>query len=227
MSQAGATCHRTYGAARQWAQWLSSISNSCLVLRSLRTGRTVLVQYGKEPERLAAGSDPMNSPCCPTINSPKPPGEQSLSYKSDPEVGISLIDRFTARTLSFLEGVGPGSEATLADLFATYKWVALLPHVYTPCSFATCSPWHTSSRWGSATPAAVVTTARKLCASVPPCVSVTAGLSHDWQAASVLRFFVGNGRALPALAVARLQVRGVGGAVLVPVHQHLPRPQRH
>ncbi|KAG2491252.1 hypothetical protein HYH03_010459 [Edaphochlamys debaryana] len=55
-------------------------------------------------------------------------GEQSLSYKSDPELGISLIDRFTYQTLAFFESIGIDSNATLQDLFNTYSYDLMLSH---------------------------------------------------------------------------------------------------
>ena len=48
-------------------------------------------------------------------------GESSYSYLTDYDVGLSLVDRFTYATLSFFEGVGPHSNATLRDLFGVYR----------------------------------------------------------------------------------------------------------
>ena len=46
-------------------------------------------------------------------------GEPSWSFAQDSRVGLSLVDRFTHFCLLFLERVGPASEATLHQLFAT------------------------------------------------------------------------------------------------------------
>ncbi|KAL3138470.1 hypothetical protein ABBQ32_006261 [Trebouxia sp. C0010 RCD-2024] len=43
-------------------------------------------------------------------------GEDSLSHHVDYDVGLSIIDRFTYYLLEFLQGVGPGSKATMQDL---------------------------------------------------------------------------------------------------------------
>ncbi|EFJ48837.1 hypothetical protein VOLCADRAFT_60020 [Volvox carteri f. nagariensis] len=55
-------------------------------------------------------------------------GQQSLSFKSDPELGLSLIDRFTYQTLAFFENIEYNSTATLADLLQTYRCVACASH---------------------------------------------------------------------------------------------------
>ncbi|GIL63627.1 hypothetical protein Vafri_17666 [Volvox africanus] len=54
--------------------------------------------------------------------------EQSLSFKSDPELGMSLIDRFTYQTLAFFESIDIKSAATLADLFGTYSYEFMQSH---------------------------------------------------------------------------------------------------
>ena len=46
-------------------------------------------------------------------------GEPSWSFAQDSRVGLSLVDRFTHFCLQFLERVGPASDATLKQLFAT------------------------------------------------------------------------------------------------------------
>jgi glycosylphosphatidylinositol transamidase (GPIT) subunit GPI8 len=52
-------------------------------------------------------------------------GESSYSYRTDFDVGLSLVDRFTYATLAFFErGVaGVGAEATMRDLFGAYSCV--------------------------------------------------------------------------------------------------------
>lgn len=46
-----------------------------------------------------------------------------MSFKSDPELGLSLIDRFTYQTLAFFENMDISSNEKLSDLFKTYRWV--------------------------------------------------------------------------------------------------------
>ncbi len=58
---------------------------------------------------------------CDALCSWRPSGQQSLSYKSDSELGLSLIDRFTYQTLAFFEDIDIKSTMTLADLFNTYR----------------------------------------------------------------------------------------------------------
>lgn len=48
-------------------------------------------------------------------------GESSYSYLTDSDVGLSLVDRFTYATLEFFEGVDIHSQATLRQLFDTYR----------------------------------------------------------------------------------------------------------
>lgn len=43
-------------------------------------------------------------------------GEDSLSHHVDYHVGLSIIDRFTYYLLEFLQGIRPGSKATMQDL---------------------------------------------------------------------------------------------------------------
>ncbi|CAG0920587.1 unnamed protein product [Notodromas monacha] len=43
-------------------------------------------------------------------------GEDSLSHHVDPDIGVYIIDRYTYYLLEFLEGLGPGSNQSLADL---------------------------------------------------------------------------------------------------------------
>jgi len=52
-------------------------------------------------------------------------GENSYSHHSDPETGVSVIDRFTYYTLEFCERVRIDSNATLADLFSYYSFSKL------------------------------------------------------------------------------------------------------
>lgn len=49
--------------------------------------------------------------------------ESSYSYRTDMDVGLSLIDRFTWSTLDFFEKVDINSHLTLGDLVKIYKWV--------------------------------------------------------------------------------------------------------
>jgi hypothetical protein len=53
-------------------------------------------------------------------------GESSYSYLTDQDVGLSLVDRFTYSTLDFFERVDIHSQATLQQLFDTYRWAAPL-----------------------------------------------------------------------------------------------------
>ncbi|PNH06692.1 GPI-anchor transamidase [Tetrabaena socialis] len=55
-------------------------------------------------------------------------GQQSLSHKSDGELGLSLIDRFTYQTLAFFERMDISSTATLDDLFRTYSYDLMESH---------------------------------------------------------------------------------------------------
>lgn len=48
-------------------------------------------------------------------------GESSYAFKTDPSVGVSLIDRFTLATLRFLEGMDIHSKATVRDLLESYE----------------------------------------------------------------------------------------------------------
>jgi len=48
-------------------------------------------------------------------------GESSYSYLTDMDIGLSLIDRFTAASLDFFERVGTHSSATIDQLFKIYK----------------------------------------------------------------------------------------------------------
>eukprot|EP00198_Chlamydomonas_reinhardtii_P008214 XP_001697551.1 predicted protein [Chlamydomonas reinhardtii] len=55
-------------------------------------------------------------------------GQQSLSFKSDPELGLSLIDRFTYQTLAFFENMDISSNEKLSDLFKTYSYDLMESH---------------------------------------------------------------------------------------------------
>eukprot|EP00727_Mastigamoeba_balamuthi_P000930 m51a1_g10834 putative phosphatidylinositol glycan (387) ;mRNA; f:43077-44697 len=53
-------------------------------------------------------------------------GESSYSYRSDTDLGLSVIDRFTFHTLQFFEQrVARNSTATLGELMATYDYSKL------------------------------------------------------------------------------------------------------
>ncbi|GAM21224.1 hypothetical protein SAMD00019534_043990, partial [Acytostelium subglobosum LB1] len=54
-------------------------------------------------------------------------GENSYSHHSDPELGLSVIDRFTYNTLEFFENVDPHN-VSLLQLFNSYDFKSLLSH---------------------------------------------------------------------------------------------------
>ncbi|KAJ1675094.1 glycosylphosphatidylinositol anchor biosynthesis, partial [Spiromyces aspiralis] len=47
-------------------------------------------------------------------------GQNSYSYFHDPELGLTVVDRFTYVNLKYFEGVGMQSTKTFADLFSSY-----------------------------------------------------------------------------------------------------------
>ena len=51
---------------------------------------------------------------------PRPAGESSYSHHNDPQVGLSVIDRFTHVTLDFFEAVSMESNVSLDDLVHAY-----------------------------------------------------------------------------------------------------------
>ncbi|GIL77306.1 hypothetical protein Vretifemale_6785 [Volvox reticuliferus] len=77
--------------------------------------------------------------------------QQSLSFKSDPELGLSLIDRFTYQTLAFFESIDIKSMATLADLFGTYSYEFMQSHFSYRMTNATRRPRDVklTNFWGS------------------------------------------------------------------------------
>ncbi|EFA83807.1 phosphatidylinositol glycan [Heterostelium album PN500] len=54
-------------------------------------------------------------------------GENSYSHHSDPELGLTVIDRFTYYTLEFFENVDPHN-VSLLQLFGTYNYQKLISH---------------------------------------------------------------------------------------------------
>lgn len=55
-------------------------------------------------------------------------GESSYSHHSDPELGVSVIDRFTFHTLEFFESSDIYNRNSLLNLFRTYTPEKLLSH---------------------------------------------------------------------------------------------------